>query len=108
MNSIVEVTAKVEELEKRMTVVEEMEKSQSVGDVEYLKKENEALRIENSEMKLMLDKNKYRIEHLIRCLEEEEKKEETINKMQYRINHLIRCLNEAEGHSYEKLLLFKV
>ena len=87
-----------------------MEKAQSIGDVEHLKKENEAvyavflyfnlqLRIENAEMKLMLDKNKYRIEHLIRCLEEEEKKEETIKKMQYRINHLIRCLNEAEGHS---------
>ena len=85
-----------------------MESSQASGDAESLKKENEAvteyfllfykqLRAENAELKQKLERNEYRIKHLIRSLEEEEKKQETINKMQYRINHLIRSLNEAEG-----------
>ena len=89
-----------------------MEKSQACGDVETLKKENEAvllvfspvieqLRAENAELKVKLEKNEYRIKHLIRSLEEEEKKEEVIAKMQYRINHLIRSLNEAEGRPYD-------
>ena len=43
MSSLSEVTSKVEELEKRVSVIEEMEKSQSSGDVESLKKENEAV-----------------------------------------------------------------
>ena len=62
-----------------------------------LKKENEALRSENEALKVALQKSEYRVRHLIRSLEEEEKKDEVIQKMQYRINHLIRSLNEAEG-----------
>lgn len=62
-----------------------------------MKKENEALHSENEALKVALQKSDYRIRHLIRSLEEEEKKDEVIKKMQYRINHLIRSLNEAEG-----------
>ena len=54
-------------------------------------------------MKVKLEKDEYRIKHLIRSLEEEEKKEEVIARMQYRINHLIRSLNEAEGRPNEDL-----
>lgn len=93
-----------------------MEKSQSCGDVETLKKENEAvylfleivtlqLRAENAELKIKLEKDEYRIKHLIRSLEEEEKKEEVIARMQYRINHLIRSLNEAEGRPQKILVV---
>lgn len=74
-----------------------MENAQACGDAEALKKENEALRSENEALKVALQKSDYRIRHLIRSLEEEEKKDEVIKKMQYRINHLIRSLNEAEG-----------
>lgn len=49
----------------------------------------------------MLQKNEYRINHLIRSLEEEEKKMEMVDRMKYRINHLIRSLNEAENGTYE-------
>ena len=74
-----------------------MENAQACGDAEALKKENEALHSENEALKVALQKSDYRIRHLIRSLEEEEKKDEVIKKMQYRINHLIRSLNEAEG-----------
>ena len=74
-----------------------MEKAQSTGDEESLKKENETLRAENEALKVALQKGEYRVKHLIRSLEEAEKKDEIIQKMQYRINHLIRSLNEAEG-----------
>ena len=49
-------------------------------------------------MKLQTDE--YRIKHLIRSLEEEEKKEEVITKLNYRIRTLIRSLNEAEGRPF--------
>lgn len=45
----------------------------------------------------MVQKYEYRVNHLIRSLEEEEKKMETVDRLQYRINHLIRSLNEAES-----------
>lgn len=78
-----------------------MEKAQTSGDEESLKKENETLRAENESLKVALQKSEYRVKHLIRSLEEEEKKDEIIKKMQYRINHLIRSLNEAEGRAEE-------
>ena len=78
-----------------------MEKSQSTGDEESLKKENETLRAENEALKVALQKNEYRVKHLIRSLEEAEKMDEIIQKMQYRINHLVRSLNEAEGRTDE-------
>ena len=88
-----------------------MEKAQACGDAEELKKENEAvgfvfegltreLRAENEELKVKLQKDEYRIKHLIRSLEEEEKKEEVITKLNYRIRTLIRSLNEAEGRPF--------
>lgn len=45
----------------------------------------------------MVQKYEYRVNHLTRSLEEEEKKMETVDRLQYRINHLIRSLNEAES-----------
>ena len=78
-----------------------MEKAQSTGDEESLRKENETLRAENEALKVALQKGEYRVKHLIRSLEEAEKKDEIIQKLQYRINHLIRSLNEAEGRVEE-------
>ena len=49
---------------------------------------------------MKLQKDEYRIKHLIRSLEEEEKKEEVITKLNYRIRTLIRSLNEAEGRPF--------
>ena len=51
----------------------------------------------------MVQKYEYRVNHLIRSLEEEEKKMETVDRLQYRINHLIRSLNEAENGTQEVL-----
>ena len=48
-------------------------------------------------MKIKLEKDEYRIKHLIRSLEEEEKKEEVIERLNYRIRTLVRSLNVAEG-----------
>ncbi|KAK8816772.1 hypothetical protein WA577_002169 [Blastocystis sp. JDR] len=97
MSSVADMEKKMEELEKRMDTIEEMEKSQACGDAEELKKENEALRAENEELKIKLEKDEYRIKHLIRSLEEEEKKEEVIERLNYRIRTLVRSLNVAEG-----------
>lgn len=47
-----------------------------------------------------MEKDEYRIKHLIRSLEEEEKKEEVIDRLNYRIRTLVRSLNEAEGRPY--------
>ena len=49
---------------------------------------------------MKLQKDEYRIKHLIRSLEEEEKKEDVITKLNYRIRTLIRSLNEAEGRPF--------
>lgn len=49
---------------------------------------------------MKLQKDEYRIKHLIRSLEEEEKKEEVITKLNYRIRTLIRSLNEVEGRPF--------
>lgn len=49
---------------------------------------------------MKLQKDEYRIKHLIRSLEEEEKKEEVITKLNYRIRTLICSLNEAEGRPF--------
>lgn len=49
---------------------------------------------------MKLQKDEYRIKHLIRSLEEEEKKEEVITKLNYRIRTLVRSLNEAEGRPF--------
>ena len=49
---------------------------------------------------MKLQKAEHRIKHLIRSLEEEEKKEEVITKLNYRIRTLIRSLNEAEGRPF--------
>ena len=49
---------------------------------------------------MKLQKDEYRIKHLIHSLEEEEKKEEVITKLNYRIRTLIRSLNEAEGRPF--------
>lgn len=122
MSSLAEVTNKVDELEKRLNVIEveivlcniiyrKWRNLKLLEIVNLLKKRmrkyyvflvhfTQQLRAENAELKAKLEKNEYRIKHLIRSLEEEEKKEEVIAKMQYRINHLIRSLNEAEGRPY--------
>ena len=49
---------------------------------------------------MKLQKDEYRIKHLIRSPKEEEKKEEVITKLNYRIRTLIRSLNEAEGRPF--------
>lgn len=46
-------------------------------------------------------KLKYRITHLIRSLEEEEKKDIIIRRMGYRINHLVTSLSELDGSNVE-------
>lgn len=122
MSSLAEVTNKVDELEKRLNVIEvetvlfniihrKWRNPKLLEMLNLLKRRTrkyyvifvhftQQLRAENAELKAKIEKNEYRIKHLIRSLEEEEKKEEVIAKMQYRINHLIRSLNEAEGRPY--------